>query len=67
MARLSTGETDAFPGFSEAALLRLRRKLVKLSEEIEAADAKPDDDNGRLATCKRRENKKLIDGGTDRH
>ena len=31
---------------------------MKLSEEIEAANAKLDDDNGRLATCKRRENEK---------
>ena len=40
---------------------------MKLWEEIEEADAKLDDDNGRLGTCKRRENKKLIDGRTDRH
>ena len=50
MASLSTGESDVIPGFSEAALRRLRTKLVKLSEEIEAADAQLDDDNGRLAT-----------------
>ena len=32
--------------------------LVKLSEEIEAANVKPEDDNGRLATYKTRENLK---------
>ena len=56
MASLLTGESDVIPGFSEAALLQSRTKLGKLSEEIEAADANPDDDNGRLATCKSREN-----------